>query len=189
MPPYSVTWPTARADDHRIRVEIRPPALPWPVVFYFSEVRDDAEQILFVYEGSEDGAPVGLEQDGIDAEPAMRAAEHWREHRGDYQRMAEFLCRPIPPNLELAAQVYAAKILRWRRLRRTDADRLKVRDAYRACVARNGRVHGAIQEVAGDLWLNRKAVRHALDDCVDRGEMNVAELPPSRRAVRLAERS
>jgi hypothetical protein len=92
MPPYSVTWPMARADDHRIRVEIRPPALPWPVVFYFSEVRDDAEQILFVYEGSEDGAPVGLEQDGIDAEPAMRAAEHWREHRGDYQRMAEFLC-------------------------------------------------------------------------------------------------
>jgi hypothetical protein len=86
-----------------------------------------------------------------------------------------------PPNRQRAAEIYAAKILGWRRLRRSEESRLRIRDAYRACVARNGRRHGALQEVAGGLFMNRKAVRRALEDCVGREEMEPLELPPPRK--------
>jgi hypothetical protein len=32
-------------------LELKPPALPWPVAFYFSEARDDDGSLVFVFEG------------------------------------------------------------------------------------------------------------------------------------------
>jgi hypothetical protein len=183
MPPYSMTRPGGHlsVSDFRIRLELEPPALPWPVVFYFSEARDDDGQIVLLCEGSEHGGPVGPDQDGVDAEPTIRAEKHWKEHRDAYEQMAALLCRPSPDNRRQAAEIYAGQVLGWRRLRRTEAKRLRIREAYRACVARNGRIHGAVTEVAAELFLYRKAVRRALDDCVERSEM---ELPPRRGSAK-----
>jgi hypothetical protein len=181
MPPYKVTYPVMRDDDRRIRVEIQPPKLPWPVAYYFTQVTDDEGQLSFVLEGAEYGAAVPLEEHGVDAEPAMRAADHYRQHANDYERMAMHLCRPTPENRRRAAEIYAARILGLRRLRRTEAARLRIRDEYRAYVVREGRRHGAIQAVAFDLHMNRKAVRRALEDCVRRGEIDAFEIPAARR--------
>jgi hypothetical protein len=85
-----------------------------------------------------------------------------------------------PGQEALDAEQSIRGILRWRRRRRTDSDRLRVRDAYRAYVAREGRRHGAYVELQTELFLNRKAIRRALVDCVRRGEMDGGELPPSR---------
>jgi hypothetical protein len=174
MPPYTVGWTRG---DYRTRVELRPPKLPWPIAFYFALVVNERGEAHYVPEGSEDGA---IAPD-VDADRTMEAAEHYQRHRGDYQRMALYLCSPTPENRRRAAEVYASRILGGRRLRRTEADRLRVRDTYRATRERLGRVHGAIQETADELPMNRKAVRRALEDCVRHGEMERSELPPSRK--------
>jgi len=183
MPPYRVTWPDPLSGDCRIRVQIEPPRLPWPIVFYFTEMVDDDGDRSFVLEGAEHGAVVSAEQHGADAEPAIRAAEHYRQHAYDYERMAMYLCLPTPENRRRAAEIYVARVLSWRRVRRTDADRLRVRDAYRACVDRQGRRHGAIQAVAIELYMDRKAVRRRLEESVRLGEMERSEIPRQRRAA------
>lgn len=190
LPPFHVLLPMPLADDHRIRVEMEPPKLPWPIVFFFTEAIGDAGESVFVCEGAEHGAVVGLEQDGAAADSTIQAADHYREHVLDYQRMAECLCRPyIRENRRRAAEIYAARILRWRRMRRTEADRLRVRDKYREYVARKGRRYGAITAIMAELYYNdRKAVRRALDDCVRHGEMEASELSPSRRRAVTAPR-
>jgi hypothetical protein len=174
IPDYTVSFTQG---DYRTRVELRPPKLPWPLVYYFALVVNERGEALYVLEGPGD-TPAAPE---IDAGTAMEAAEHYRQHAGDYELVAMHLCNPTPENRLTAAEVYAARILRLRRLRRTEEDRLRVRDEYRSCVDREGRRHGAIQAVAIKLHLDRKAVRRALEDCVRRGEMADAELPPRRR--------
>jgi hypothetical protein len=174
MPPYTVGWTHG---DYRTRVELHPPKLPWPLAYYVALVVNERGEAHYVSEGSEHGAPAP----DVDADTAMEAAEHYRRHAADYELMAMYLASHTPEHRTRAAEVYAARILGWRRLRRTEADRLRVRDTYRATCKRLGRVHGAIQETADKLPMNRKAVRRALEDCVGHGEMDSSELPPSRK--------
>lgn len=47
---------------------------------------------------------------------------------------------------------------------------------FRAEVARTNRRHGAITAVAIALYMDRKAVRRALEDCVRRGEMEASDI-------------
>jgi hypothetical protein len=169
LPPYSVG---TRRDDYRTCVEIRPPKLPWSIAYYFARVVNDQGEATWVPEGSKYGAQVP----DVDAAAAMDAAEHYREHARDYELMAMYLCVATPANERRAAEVYAARILGWRRLRRDGALRLRIRDQYRAYVSDHGRRHGATQAVADAIPMNRKGVRRALEECVQKGEMDAAEI-------------
>ena len=177
IPPYSVGF---RDGDYRTIVELQPPSLPWPLTYYFARITSDTGDVIFVSEGSEHGAAVP----DIDAEAAMAAAEHLRHHDGDYEDMARLLCVPTPENRRRAAEIYSARILRWRRVRRSLEDRLRIRDTYRACVEQLGRQHGATQATVDKLYLERKAVRRGLEECVRRGEMARDEISWRRTACR-----